>query len=163
ALNDPAPQLLAAQPSGWTGQTLLSAMAGSPLEIDLRALLAPPARTATYNIAYESDAGLRAVELRLRPLYADDSRAGSLLVVRDRTDRAQMEQALEQRLNSLSAINQLARAANAALQTDDLVRAITRELMRVLPSDRVVIGLLQPDGATLRLVVVEPLDAAPTL
>jgi signal transduction histidine kinase len=35
--------------------------------------------------------------------------------------------------------------------------------MRVLPSDRVVIGLLQPDGATLRLVVVEPLAAAPTL
>jgi signal transduction histidine kinase/PAS domain-containing protein len=163
AINDLAPPLLAARAAEWLGRPLLEAVAGSPLEIDLRALLATPVIPATYTVAYETAGGLRSVEIRLRPLLADGACAGALLVLRDRSDRAQMERALEQRLGELTAINRLARAANAALQTDDMVRAITRELVRVLPGDRVAIGLLGDDGATLRLVIDETHGSAPTL
>jgi signal transduction histidine kinase/PAS domain-containing protein len=163
AINDLAPPLLAAKATKLIGRPLLESIAGSPLEIDLRALLATPDIPATYTIAYETSGGLRGVEIRLRPLLADGALAGALLVLRDHSDRAQMEWSLEQRLGELTAINRLARAANAALQTDDMVRAITRELMRVLPGDRVVIGLLGDDGATLRLVIDETPGSAPTL
>ena len=101
ARNELALHLLATKARDWIGRAFLGIVAGSPLEIDLRALLAPPAPAATCNIAYEGEEGLRAVELRLRPLYAEESRGGSLLVARDRTDRAQMEQALAQRLDEL--------------------------------------------------------------
>jgi len=63
----------------------------------------------------------------------------------------------------LAAIGRLARAANAAVETADMVRAILRELVHAVPGDRIVIGLLESDGAMLRLVVDEPAHAAPTL
>jgi signal transduction histidine kinase/PAS domain-containing protein len=163
AINDLAPPLLAAESAEWVGRPLLEVVAGSPLELDLRALLAAPAVPDAYTITYETRHRLRGVEIRLRPLLADGAHAGTLLVLRDRSYRTQMERSLEQRLGELTAINQLARAANAALQTDDMVRAITRELMRVLPGDRVVIGLLAEDGASLRLVIDETPGSAPTL
>jgi len=163
ASNAAASHLLATPQREWNGREFLDVIAGSPLDIDLRALLAPPIAAATRHLIYERADGMRAVELRLRPLYADDPGAGALLVVRDRTDRARLEQAREQRVRELSALNRLARAANIALETDELLRMITRELVRVLPNARMVIGLLQPDGATLRLVVDEPLRTASTL
>ena len=161
--NDAACHLLATPQCDWNGREFLDVIAGSPLEIDLHALLARPIATATRHLIYERADCMRAVELRLRPLYADDPGAGALLVVRDRTDRARLEQAREQQVRDLSALNRLARAANIALETDELLRTITRELMRVLPSACMVIGLLQPDGTTLRLVVEEPLTTASPL
>jgi signal transduction histidine kinase len=163
ACNDAAIDLLATPLRDWNGREFLDVIAGSPLEIDLRALLAPPIAAATRQLIYERADGMRAVELRLRPLYADDPGAGALLVVRDRTDRARLEQAREQRVRELSALNRLARVANIALGTDELLHTITRELVRVLPSARMVIGLLQPDGTTLRLVADEPLRTTATL
>jgi signal transduction histidine kinase/PAS domain-containing protein len=163
ANNDLAPPLLAVRPGKWVGRPLLDVLAGSPLELDLRALLAAPSTPEAYTTTYETADGPRGVEIRLRPLLADGTRAGTLLVLRDRSYRAHIERSLEQRLGELTAINQLARAANAAHQTDDMVRAITRELVRVLPSDRIVIGLLADDGAALRLVIDETPRSAPTL
>jgi signal transduction histidine kinase/PAS domain-containing protein len=165
ALNDIVPGLLALAAEGrdWIGRLFQRVVIGSPLEIDLRALLIPPAPAATCSIVYQHEHGVRAVELRLRPLYTHDRYAGSLLVVRDRTERAQMEQALDQRLNELMMISRLARAANAAPATDDLVRAITRELIRLAPGERIVIGLLHPNDAALHLIVDEQRAAAPTL
>jgi PAS domain-containing protein len=109
ALNDTVPRLLelATEARNWIGRTFQRVIAGSPLEIDLRALFTPPAAAASRIITYTHEQGVRGVELRLRPLYADDVRAGSLLVVRDRTDRAQMEQKSEQRMNELTVINRL--------------------------------------------------------
>ena len=161
--NDSAPELLGAALRDLVGRSLLGIIEGSPLELDVRAMLISAGGPATSRIVYESPAGSRAVELRLRPLRVHGFRVGSLLIVRDRTDRAAVEQSLEQRLSELTAISHLARTANAARRTDDLVRAITRELVRVLPRDRVVIGLLQPDGAALRLVVDEALHPVSTL
>src|SRR5262249_54307505 len=163
ACNDATPHLLATPQRNWNGRKFLDVIRGSPLEVDLRALLAPPIAAATRHLIYERADGMHAVELRLRPLYADDPRAGTLLMVRDRTDRARLEQAREQQVRELSVLTGLARAANIALETDELLHTIIRELVRALPSARVVIGLLQPDGTTLRLVVDEPLRTASTL
>jgi signal transduction histidine kinase/PAS domain-containing protein/uncharacterized membrane protein len=163
ACNDAAPYLLATPRRDWNGRKFLDVIAGSPLEIDLRALLAPPVRAATRQITYARADSVRAIELRLRPFYAGHADAGVLLVVRDRTDRAQLEQAREQQVHELSVLRELAHAANIARGTDELLPAITRALMRVLPSTRVVIGLLQPNGTTLRLVVDEAMRTESTL
>jgi signal transduction histidine kinase len=163
AINDRAPPLLATDTIAWIGRPFLESVVGSPLEVDLGALLAAPAVPAMREITYTGAGGPRAIEIRLRPLYADGVRAGSLLVLRDRTARTRMERALDQRLGELTALNRLARAANAALQTDDMVRAIIRELVGNLPGDRVMIGLLQPGDIQMRLVIDESLGATPTL
>jgi signal transduction histidine kinase len=163
ACNDNAQHLLASPQRHWNGRLFLDVIVGSPLEIDLRALLAPPIVAAKRQFIYERADGIRAVELQLCPLYADDPGAGALLIVRDRTDYARLEQAREQRVRELSALNRLARAANIAFETDELLRAITRELARILPGIRIAIGLLQPDGTTMRLMVDRSLRSAPTL
>jgi signal transduction histidine kinase len=163
AINELAPALLEVRSAQWAGQPLLEMLAGSPLEADLRDLLAEPIAPDAYTSAYQANGELHEVEIRLRPLLADGGRTGTLLVLRDRSYRACMERSLEQRLGELTAINQLARAANAALETEDMVRAITHELVRVLPGDRVVIGLLADDGATLRLVIDETSSDTPSL
>ena len=98
ACNDAAQRLLATPQRDWNGREFLDVIADSPLEIDLRALLAPSIVAATRHLIYERAGDMRAVELRLRPLSAHDPGAGTLLVLRDRTDRAQLEQAREQRV-----------------------------------------------------------------
>ncbi|HEX5691505.1 MAG TPA: ATP-binding protein, partial [Roseiflexaceae bacterium] len=204
AINDLARRLLAVHASQWLGRPLLEVIAGSPLEIDLRAMLAAPFQPSTHNSSYEGAHGLCAVELRLRPLMAAEAwanprsrgfvaesedawanepvpsvvwpesvatPAGTLLVLRDQTIRANAERALEQRLAELTTLNLLARAANAALQTEDIVRAITRELMRMLPGDRVSIGLFpgtpafqaSANGGILYLAIDETRNNARTL
>ncbi|MCG8349089.1 MAG: hypothetical protein MI924_15065, partial [Chloroflexales bacterium] len=50
----------------------------------------------------------------------------------------------------LTLINQIARAANAAAQTDDLIHVMTHEIVQAKIWDRVIIGLLQSDGETLQ-------------
>ena len=161
ALNDRVPRLLelATEGRNWLGRTFQRIIAGSPLEIDLRALLIAPAAAASRMISYTHQQGLRGVELRLRPLYAHNVYAGSLLMVRDRTERAQMEQTIERRMNELMMLNRLARAINATDMIDDLMRALIHELPQILPSGRVVIGLLQPDGASLHRLADERLDS----
>src|SRR6266540_4175128 len=81
--NDAACHLLATPQRDWNGREFLDVIAGSPLEIDLHALLARPIATATRHLIYERADGMRAVELRLRPLYADDPGAGARLVVEE--------------------------------------------------------------------------------
>jgi signal transduction histidine kinase len=165
SLTDTVPRLLALATEGrkWIGRTFQHIIVGSPLEIDLRALFIPPAAAASRMIAYTHEQSIRSVELRLRPLYDDDVRAGSLLVVRDRTDRAEMERTIEQRMTELTVINRFARVVNATRVLDDLVQALTRELGHVMPGDRLVIGLLQEGGAILHRVVDEPFGQAPRL
>jgi signal transduction histidine kinase len=165
ALNDSVPRLmnLPAQACDWIGRAFQRMIVGSPLEIDLRALLTWPDIPATHRIAYEVEQDLRAVELRLRPLYAEAVGAGVLLMMRDRSERARLEHVTDQRLRELTTLNRMARAANAASSVDDLVWAIARELMLVIPGDRIVIGLLYSNDATVHLVVDEPLAVAPSL
>src|SRR5262249_22820888 len=162
ACNYDALRLLATPQSDWNGREFLDVIGGSPLESDLRALLAPPVVATTCHLTYERADGLHVVELRLRPFSTGDAR-GTLLLMQDRTDYALQEQVCEQRVHHLSMLNRIARAANSTLETDELLHAIVGELVRVLPSARVLIGLLQPDGTTLRLVADEQLHTASTM
>ena len=139
ACNDASPLLLATPQRDWNGREFLDVIEGSPLEVDLRALLAPPIAAATRQLIYEHADGMRAVELRLRPLYADDPDAGALLVVRDRTDHARLEQAREQQVRELCALNRLARAANEELREasrakSTLLATVSHELRTPLSS-----------------------------
>ena len=160
AINDSAARLLAIQPNAWIGRPLLEQLAGSPLLDDVRTLLASPSIPEARSITYTDAAGLRGVEIRLRALNAGAASAtGSLLVLRDRTERVRMEQMLDQRLAELTLLNAITRTANAAIATEELLRTIMREIVRLLPWDRVVIGDLQADGTTLRIMIDESLDA----
>jgi signal transduction histidine kinase len=162
AYNDAASALLATPQREWNGRIFLDMIVGSPLEVDLRALLAPPV-AATRHLIYEGADGVRAVELQLSPLYAGGKQTGALLAVRERTDRAQLERSRDRRAVEVSVLKRLVHVTISALKTDELLRAIIRELAQALPGTRVAIGLLQPDRVTLSLMVDESLDAAPTL
>jgi PAS domain S-box-containing protein len=163
-INDSAAQLLAIQPGEWIGRPLLEQLAGSPLFDDVQTMLASPAPPEARSLTYTDAAGLRGVEIRLRALSAGAfSAAGSLLVLRDRTERVRMEQMLDQRLAELTLLNAIARTANAAVATEELLRTILREIVRLLPWDRVVLGDLQADGTMLRVMIDEPLDDTPAL
>jgi signal transduction histidine kinase len=163
AHNDAALLLLATPQHDWDGREFLDVIAGSPLEIDLRMLLAPPAAAAMRDLICQRAGGARVIELQLSPLHADDTHDGALLVVRDRTDRIQLEQLRAQRAAEISVLSQLARVANAARTTDALLHTIICELARIAPAVRVVFSLLQTDGTPLRLVSNEQLCDAPTL
>jgi PAS domain S-box-containing protein len=135
AANAPAPALLAAERRDWLGAPLLDVVAATPLEVDLRALLAASVAQATANLIYEHDGAMRAVELRLRSLRP----AGALLVVRDRTDRAQIEQMLDQRIGELEAeaavradLNERLREANRAKSA--FLATVSHELRTPLTS-----------------------------
>jgi signal transduction histidine kinase len=102
------------------------------------------------------------IEARLRQVRAGTrARAGSLLLLRDITERASMEQKLDRRLAELTLLNQIGRAANAASETDDLLRMITTAIGRTVAWDRVVICTLQPGGETLRIMIDHSLHEAP--
>lgn len=162
AINERAPDLLAVNTTRLIGRPLRDVVASSPLATDLLATLSDTAPLPTRRITYMAAEGLCGVEIRLRPLATGNSiAAGSLLLLRDITERIRMEQALDQRVAELTLINQMARAVNVVLETDDLVRVITRELVQAMAWDRVAVGLLQPDGTTLRLIIDQSLDATP--
>lgn len=164
SINDPASQLLAIRRAGWVGRSLIDLADDSPLLAEARAILAPPYASLSRQVTYKGADGLRCVELRLRALFAGSGHhAGALLVLRDRTERMRMEQMLDRRLAELTLLNQITRAANAALQTGDLLRTIACEIARALPWDRVALGTLQPDGATLRWTIDQPPGAVPPL
>lgn len=163
-INPPVPRLFAVQHSQWVGRTLLDLVRDSPLTDALRDMLTSPLALPSRRVTYTGDDGLNGVEIRLRPLLSDNGqRAGSLLVLRDTTESVRMEQALDQRLADLTAINRTARAANAAIKVVDVLRVVTHEIVQSITWDRVAIGLLQPDGTTLRLVIDQCLDAEPLL
>jgi signal transduction histidine kinase/PAS domain-containing protein len=157
SINDPAPSLLAVSPKRWLGMHFLDLVTESPLAPALRDMLASAPSTASRRVTYVGTDGSRGVEIRLRPLLTDNGGlAGTLLVLRDTTERVRMLEALDQRFAELTLINQIARAANAAAQTDDLIHVMTHEIVQAKIWDRVIIGLLQSDSETLQIVFDHP-------
>ncbi len=164
AVNQSAGGLLGIAPEAWIGQRLTDLLEGSPLRGDILALLDDDAPDATRTAIYQAGGELRAIEVRLRPLQERSIvPAGALLVLRDRSDQVAAERALEQRVTEMILLNQVARAANAAAQTNDLLRAISGETVRLLDWDRIAVGLLQPNGSTLDIVIDTYLHDSPTL
>lgn len=152
--NNLAPGLLGLPPGRWAGRSLAQLSAASPLADDLRALLAAAPAAQTRQAIYEGAGGQRALELRLRPLIAGNgAAAGSLLLLRDITERVRVEQSQAQHLQELSLINRVARAANTATDTGRLIGTIAEAIATDSAWARVAVGLLDPDGVRMRIVV----------
>jgi PAS domain S-box-containing protein len=159
AMNANAAHLLDIERPGWVGRAARELPDSSPLAAELRPLLVGTPTADTQRVSYHTSDGTRVVEARLRQVRAGTrGRAGSLLLLRDVTERASMEQKLDRRLTELTLLNQIGRAANSATQTDDLLRMITGEIVRTVAWDRVVICTLQPDNETLEVAIDESRD-----
>jgi signal transduction histidine kinase len=151
ALTAPVPRLLnLAQASrAWIGHTVQHCIGGSPLEAALRTLLDSPNLNGAERIVYHNNKDMRTIELRLRPLYAEATRAGALLLVRDWIDHGQHTH--EQRLRELATISRLSQAADSNPVIDELMQAISREIVQLLSMDRIRIALLDLTNATVHL------------
>jgi len=152
-INPAAARLLEIEPAEWLGRPARELIDRSALGTALGPFLQETSTTAARTVTYTSSRGQRVVEARERPIIGKQARAGALLLLRDMTERASMERQLDRRLTELTLLNQIASAANAAAQTDDLLRTITNEIIKTVAWDRIVIGILQPDHATLRIAI----------
>jgi signal transduction histidine kinase len=156
--NDIAMHLLGTLLHDWDGQHFLDVLAGSTLQFSLGALLAPPIAATTRQFKYRCADDLRVIECQLCPIADGDTAGGLLLVLRDRTEQAQLENLREQKLRRLSRFKRFARIANASHTAADLVGGIVGELVLAFPKTRAVAGVLQT-GGTLRLIFDDRLHA----
>jgi signal transduction histidine kinase len=151
SLTAPVPRFLSLVRNSrtWIGRSFQQSIAGSPLEPELRKLLASPDVDRAQQIAYHGTEGMRTIEVRLRPLYAEATRAGALLLVRNAIDHGPA--AREQRSRELEAIRRLSQATQIGAEIDEIIQAISREITQLVPGDRAVIGLFDPGKATVQL------------
>ena len=154
-INPRAARLLEIQPADWVGRPARELIGHSTLADALRSTFGQPATVSARTVSYPSRNGQRVIEARQRPISGQRKSAGALLLLRDVTERFRMEQQLDRRLTELTLLNQIASAANAAAQTSDLLRTITGEIIKTVAWDRILIGILQPDGATMRMTIDE--------
>lgn len=153
SLNHSAQQFLPKHQHPAIGQAVGILFADSPLALDIDHMLRHSAEPQSRPVSYTDERGLHSVEIRLQPLFErSGGRAGEILILRDTTDRARAEQARDQRLREVSLLQQIARTANSAIQTDEVLRLMTSDILHSFGWQRVVIGLLQQDNTTLRLV-----------
>jgi PAS domain S-box-containing protein len=142
SINQLAAHLLAVSEARPLGKHLRSmlppALSDSEFAHGLRAV--QNARTYQCNVA--EGHGERGLEIRVRPLPAANGRpAGALLVVRDTTQRLHIEQARSRHINELNLISSIARAANTAVETKELLETLVHTLVASGVWQRVVIGL----------------------
>lgn len=143
-----AAQMLGVPAGRLVGRSLAEASQGSALAADLRELLRQPYEAQTQLASYEQQGQLYALEIRLRPLLASNGAAtGTLLVLRDITERLQTERVRARHLSELELLNTLARAANSARATDELIRLMARTIAAQGWWDRVMVGTVGPDGS----------------
>jgi PAS domain S-box-containing protein len=157
AINPAAARLLEGSVESLIGRAARELDTFSPLAAAIRPMLEEwPTEATPRSLIYTDRDGPRVVEARIRPLSENGRGShGALLLLRDTTEQARMAGQLSRRLTELTLLNQIARVANAAAQTTDLLRTIRREIVRTVAWDYVVIGILQPDGASLRVVTDE--------
>jgi PAS domain S-box-containing protein len=152
-INRAAAELFAADPRTSLGRPLAALLVGSPLGAALRPVLGGLDRTSTHYVQFEDSAGERTMEVRMRPLLAANGAvAGSLLLLRDVSERARGEQERAQHLAELSLITRVARAANTAADAAGLLRAVTETIAAAGVWERVAVGLLAPNGRSLSIV-----------
>jgi PAS domain S-box-containing protein len=152
-INAAAAELLGLPAGGLAGQSLFKLAARSPLLSDLQAILAAEGGPRSRQAIYGDDEALRAVELRVRPLLAvNGAPAGTMLLLRDTSERARADRASERHITELSLISQVARAANTASETERLIRAIAVSIVQAGQWSRVAVGLADQLGAAIRVV-----------
>ena len=165
AVNSSGRALLPADHRDPVGQTLTGLLEGSPFEVDLQHMQAHSRVPQSRRIIYRNTAGaLSGVELRLQPLYErGGAHAGSVILVRDTSEQVRAEHTRDQRLREVSLLQHVARTANSALETEDVLCVIGREMLKAIPWQWVAVGLLEPDGETLRLTADQHATYAATL
>jgi PAS domain S-box-containing protein len=149
-INRAAAELFGADARAALGRPLAALLVGSPLGAALRPVLGGLARASTHYVQFDDAAGERTMEVRMRPLLAANGAvAGSLLLLRDVSERARGEQERAQHLAELSLITRVARAANTAADAAGLLQAVTETIAAAGIWERVAVGLLAPDGRSL--------------
>ncbi|NTW02370.1 MAG: PAS domain-containing protein, partial [Oscillochloris sp.] len=152
-INAEALSLLHIQPSRMIGRPLLSLLADSPYLAGLRSILAGGSDPGTHQLIIGEGEQLQAIDLYLRPLLAANSvQVGTLLLLRDVSERARVEQARASHLAELSLINRIARVANTALETERLIRSIAEVVVQIGQWDRVAVGLTSRSGGRIDIV-----------
>jgi signal transduction histidine kinase len=155
---------LAQESRTWMGRAFQRSLVGSPLEPDLRAVLAAPDANGIQRIITRTEAEMRAIEVRLYPLYAAATRAGSLLLVRDWSEyqkqRDQHDQDVHQStLSFLAATTHELRTPLTALLgfTDLLDRGVYGELPERVHES---LHAMRRNGQTMLHLINETLDVA---
>jgi signal transduction histidine kinase len=160
------PRLLKLAPAGRTvlGHPFQHSIVGSPLEPDLRAMFAAHADIKTERIVAHTEEDVRAVEVRLHPLYTEATRAGALLLVRDwseqRRQRDEQDQETQQgTLSFLTATTHELRTPLTALLgfTDLLDRGIYGEVPERVHES---LQAMRRNGQTMLHLINEMLDIA---
>jgi PAS domain S-box-containing protein len=129
------------------GQPVLEAAKRSPFVANLRQVLEQSLDQETHLINYEQDGAPRGLEIRTRPLQTRNGAvAGTLLVLRDTTERLLLEQARERNLAQIELVNRLSRAANSASATQQLVELMAHTLAKQGWWERVMVGAFSPEG-----------------
>ncbi|WP_129626380.1 histidine kinase N-terminal 7TM domain-containing protein [Candidatus Oscillochloris fontis] len=135
------------------GRSLLSLLADQPRMSQIHSVLVDGPSPQTHQIVIGEGDTLQALELRLRPLQASSgARVGMLLLLRDVSERAKAEQARAMHMTELSLLNQVARAANLATETERLIRVIAEAIVRNGPWERVAVGLVPKIGGQIDIV-----------
>ena len=152
-INTVAAQLLGSSPRSSLGSPLAALLVGTPLGAALRPVLGGLTRPGMHHVSFLDAAGEQTVELRMRPLLAANGAvAGALLLLRDVSERARVEQSRAEHLAELSLITRVARAANSAADAEGLLRAVTGAIAAAGIWERVAVGLLAPGGQRLSIV-----------
>lgn len=152
-INGAATDLLGVERRAALGRPLKDLLANKPLETALQGILDNPDEPRTQLVAYADEAGERTLEARIRPLRAvNGAIAGALLILHDVSERVRAEQAQAQHVAELSLITRVARVTNTAPDAAGLVRAAAETIAAAGIWDRVIVGLLTPDGARLDVV-----------
>ncbi|MBO9312594.1 MAG: PAS domain-containing protein [Chloroflexus sp.] len=141
-INQHAPRLLGIHGKRWIGRSLAQLITNSPFEHDLRRLLNTSVTTSGRPLICES--GHQAIEVRIRPLQsAAGITTGSLLLIRDVSERIRVEQERARHIAALRLINNIARSANTAQETSSLLTTIARIIVQEGHWQRVAIGLIE--------------------
>jgi PAS domain S-box-containing protein len=158
SFNPSAQRLLALPQPLQIGQALLP-LQHSPLQFELIAMLDASDTAQVHQITYAGPGGLQGIEVRLRPLREASGRPiGTLLVLHDVSEQVRMQKTVKQRFAEISLINYIARTANAAQETEAVIRLMAGPIVDLLPWERVFIAL-DADGA-LELAIDRVRDIA---
>lgn len=140
-INQHAPRLLGIQQGRWIGRSLTSLIINSPFEQDLQRLLNTPVFGPSRPVICENST--QAIEVRLRPLQsAAGITTGSLLLIRDVSERIRAEQERTRHIAALRLINSIACSANTAQETSTLLKTIAHIIVQEGHWERVAIGLI---------------------
>lgn len=151
-INQHAPRLLGVDSDRWIGRPLTQLVANSPFGRDLQHLLNTTLTAPTRPIILDN--GIQAIEVRLRPLQSAAGIAtGSLVLVRDVSERMRAEQERARHIAALRLINAIARSANTAQETGSLLTTIAQIIVREGHWERVSIGLIDESQQRITVVV----------